>query len=55
MFKVKGAMQLYGKDCGVSQPIEGRAAAFAEIKQDSHQSPMKLFSFAVWTAAGTNF
>ena len=45
-------MQLYGKDSGVSQPIEGHAAAFAEIKQDGHQSPTKLFSFAVRTATG---
>jgi clathrin heavy chain len=46
-FKVKGAMQLHSKDRGVSQPIEGHAAAFAEIKQDGHRSPTKLFSFAV--------
>ena len=51
-FKVKGAMQLYSKDRGVSQPIEGHAAAFAEIKQDGHQTPTKLFAFSVRTATG---
>jgi clathrin heavy chain len=51
-FKVKGAMQLYSRDRGVSQPIEGHAAAFAEINQDGHQKPTKLFSFSVRTATG---
>ncbi|KAL1731173.1 hypothetical protein EV714DRAFT_249463 [Schizophyllum commune] len=51
-FKIKGAMQLYNKDRGVSQPIEGHAAAFAEMKLDGHQHPTKLFTFAVRTATG---
>jgi clathrin heavy chain len=51
-FKVKGAMQLYSKDRAVSQPIEGHAAAFAELKLDGHQLPTKLFTFAVRTATG---
>ena len=51
-FKVKGSMQLYSRDRGVSQPIEGHAASFAEIKQDGHQMPTKLFTFAVRTATG---
>ncbi|KAJ7636025.1 hypothetical protein DFH06DRAFT_1219759 [Mycena polygramma] len=51
-FKVKGSMQLYSRERGVSQPIEGHAAAFAEIKQEGHQKPTKLFSFAVRTATG---
>ncbi|KAJ7074901.1 hypothetical protein B0H15DRAFT_868488 [Mycena belliarum] len=51
-FKVKGSMQLYSRERGVSQPIEGHAAAFAEIKQDGHQKSTKLFSFAVRTATG---
>lgn len=51
-FKVKGAMQLYSRERGVSQPIEGHAAAFAEIQQDGHSKPTKLFSFAVRTATG---
>ena len=45
-------MQLYSRDRGVSQPIEGHAAAFAEIMQDGHQKPTKLFSFSVRTATG---
>ncbi|EAU90123.2 clathrin heavy chain 1 [Coprinopsis cinerea okayama7 len=51
-FKVKGSMQLYSRERGVSQPIEGHAAAFAEIKLDGHQKPTKLFTFAVRTATG---
>ncbi|KAK7061131.1 Clathrin heavy chain [Paramarasmius palmivorus] len=51
-FKVKGSMQLYSRDRGVSQPIEGHAAAFAELKLDGHQKPTKLFTFAVRTATG---
>ncbi|KAK7679481.1 hypothetical protein QCA50_017535 [Cerrena zonata] len=51
-FKVKGAMQLYSRDRGVSQPIEGHAAAFAEVKLDGHQNKTKLFTFAVRTATG---
>jgi clathrin heavy chain len=51
-FKVKGAMQLYSKERGVSQPIEGHAAAFAEMKLDGHQNPTKLFTFSVRTATG---
>ena len=45
-------MQLYSVDRSVSQPIEGHAAAFAELKLDGHQFPTKLFTFAVRTAAG---
>jgi clathrin heavy chain len=51
-FKVKGSMQLYSKERGVSQPIEGHAAAFAEMKLDGHQNPTKLFAFSVRTATG---
>ncbi|KAG5640935.1 hypothetical protein DXG03_006606, partial [Asterophora parasitica] len=51
-FKVKGSMQLYSHDCGISQLIAGHAASFAEIKQDSHQKPTKLFTFTVRTATG---
>lgn len=45
-------MQLYSRDRGVSQPIEGHAAAFAELKLDGNQHPTKLFTFSVRTAAG---
>ena len=51
-FKVKGAVQLYSKDRGVSQPTEGHAAAFVEMKLDGYSSPTKLFTFAVRTATG---
>lgn len=51
-FKVKGAMQLYSRERGVSQPIEGHAASFAEINLDGHQFITKLFTFAVRTATG---
>ncbi|EJD47981.1 clathrin heavy chain [Auricularia subglabra TFB-10046 SS5] len=51
-FKVKGAMQLYSRERGVSQPIEGHAAAFATIKLDGHPHPTKLFTFSVRTATG---
>lgn len=51
-FKVKGAMQLYSRERGVSQPIEGHAAAFAEIKLDGNQHVTKLFTFTVRTGNG---
>jgi clathrin heavy chain len=51
-FKVRGSMQLYSKERGVSQAIEGHAAAFAELKLDGGQIPTKVFTFAVRTAAG---
>lgn len=51
-FKIKGSMQLFSRDRGVSQPIEGHAAAFAEIKLEGHQHTTKLFTFSVRTAAG---
>jgi clathrin heavy chain len=51
-FKVKGAMQLYSRERGVSQPIEGHAAAFAEIKLDGNQHVTKLFTFSVRTGNG---
>ncbi|KIJ55342.1 hypothetical protein M422DRAFT_219983 [Sphaerobolus stellatus SS14] len=51
-FKVRGAMQLYNKDRGVSQAIEGHAAAFAELKLEGAPAPTKLFTFAVRTATG---
>ncbi|KAF9088822.1 hypothetical protein BGX29_012370, partial [Mortierella sp. GBA35] len=50
--RVAGSMQLYSKDRGVSQPIEGHAAAFAELLLDGGSSPTKLFAFAVRTAVG---
>ena len=51
-FKVKGAMQLYSKERGVSQPIEGHAASFAEVRLEGASDDTKLFTFAVRTATG---
>ncbi|ELU43586.1 clathrin heavy chain 1 [Rhizoctonia solani AG-1 IA] len=51
-FKVKGAMQLFSRERNVSQPIEGHAAAFAELKIDGQANPTKLFTFAVRTGTG---
>ncbi|KAF9201279.1 hypothetical protein BGZ49_008465 [Haplosporangium sp. Z 27] len=50
--RVVGAMQLYSKDRGVSQPIEGHAAAFANLTLEGGSSPTKLFAFAVRSAVG---
>ncbi|KAI8391214.1 uncharacterized protein BYT42DRAFT_490201 [Radiomyces spectabilis] len=50
--RVVGSMQLYSKDRGVSQPIEGHAAAFAELRLEDSQTPTKLFTFAVRSANG---
>ena len=51
-FRIKGSMQLYSKERGVSQPIEGHAAAFVELKTQDAPLPYKLFTFAVRTATG---
>ena len=50
--RVVGNMQLYSRDRGVSQPIEGHAAAFSEIQLDGAPSKTKLFTFAVRSATG---
>lgn len=50
--RVVGAMQLYSKERSVSQPIEGHAGAFAEIKLEGSSNPTKLFAFAVRSAVG---
>ncbi|KAL1407009.1 Clathrin heavy chain [Vanrija albida] len=51
-FKIKGSMQLYSIERGVSQPIEGHAAAFTTVKLDGAQTPSKLFAFAVRSGTG---
>lgn len=51
-FKIKGSMQLYSVERGVSQPIEGHAAVFASVKLDGASTPSKLFAFANRTATG---
>lgn len=50
--RVIGNMQLYSRDRGISQAIEGHAAAFAEIKLEGAANPTKLFTFSVRTAQG---
>lgn len=45
-------MQLYSIERGVSQPIEGHAAAFTTVKLDGAQVPSKLFAFAVRSGTG---
>jgi clathrin heavy chain len=50
--RVVGAMQLYSKARGISQAIEGHAAAFGTIRLEGAASDTKLFTFAVRTATG---
>jgi clathrin heavy chain len=50
---IAGSMQLYSKARNVSQPIEGHAAAFAELTLENAPAPTKLFSFAVRQANGS--
>jgi clathrin heavy chain len=50
--RVAGTMQLYSKERGISQQIEGHAAAFATFKAEGQPAPYKLFTFAVRTASG---
>ncbi|KAL7270849.1 Clathrin heavy chain [Rhizina undulata] len=50
--RVVGSMQLYSRDRGISQAIEGHAAAFAELRIEGAPSDTKLFTFAVRTAQG---
>eukprot|EP00124_Ichthyophonus_hoferi_P002666 Ihof_evm7s191 gene=Ihof_evmTU7s191 len=45
--RVVGSMQLYSVDRGVSQPIEGHACSFAQLKMDGNPNPSSLFVFAV--------
>jgi clathrin heavy chain len=50
--RIVGSMQLYSKEKKVSQPIEGHAAAFAEMRFENQSHLTKLFSFAVRTTSG---
>ncbi|KAK2748310.1 hypothetical protein FQN57_000968 [Myotisia sp. PD_48] len=50
--RIAGTMQLHSIERGVSQHIEGHAAAFASISVEGSPQPHKLFSFAVRTATG---
>ncbi|CAG9939555.1 unnamed protein product [Clonostachys rosea f. rosea IK726] len=50
--RVVGAMQLYSKDRGISQAIEGHAAAFGSLRLEGAPQDTKLFTFAVRSATG---
>jgi clathrin heavy chain len=50
--RVVGAMQLFSKARGISQAIEGHAAAFGTLRLDGASEDSKLFTFAVRTATG---
>jgi clathrin heavy chain len=50
--RVVGAMQLYSKERGISQAIEGHAAAFGTLRLDDASADTKLFTFANRTATG---
>ena len=48
--RVVGQMQLYSKDRGISQAIEGHAAAFGTVRLEGAPADTSLFTFAVRTA-----
>lgn len=50
--RVAGTMQLYSKDRGISQQIEGHAAAFGTFQAEGNATPYKLFTFSVRSATG---
>jgi clathrin heavy chain len=50
--RVVGAMQLYSRDRGISQSIEGHAAAFGTIHLEGAPADTKVFTFSVRTATG---
>ena len=45
-------MQLYSKERGISQSIEGHAAAFGSVHLEGAAADTRVFTFAVRTAAG---
>lgn len=50
--RVVGSMQLYSKDRGISQAIEGHAAAFGTFRMEDAPNDTKLFTFANRSATG---
>ncbi|KAJ9157568.1 Clathrin heavy chain [Pleurostoma richardsiae] len=50
--RVVGQLQLYSKDRGISQAIEGHAAAFGTLRLEGAPQDTKLFAFAVRTVTG---
>lgn len=47
-----GTMQLHSRERGISQHIEGHAAAFATIQSEGSAAPHSLFTFSVRTPTG---
>ncbi|KAG9243910.1 hypothetical protein BJ878DRAFT_508483 [Calycina marina] len=50
--RVVGAMQLFSRDRGISQSIEGHAAAFGSLRLEGAPADTKVFTFVVRTATG---
>lgn len=50
--RVVGSLQLYSKDRGISQAIEGHAASFGTLRLEGAPADTKVFTFAVRTATG---
>jgi len=50
--RVVGSMQLYSKARGISQAIEGHAAAFGTLRLEDAPADTKLFTFANRSATG---
>ncbi|KAF2810277.1 clathrin heavy chain [Mytilinidion resinicola] len=50
--RVVGNMQLYSRERGIPQAIEGHAAAFGSIRLEGAPADTKLFTFAVRSATG---
>jgi clathrin heavy chain len=50
--RVVGRMQLYSKDRGISQAIEGHAAAFGTLRMEDAAADTKVFTFANRSATG---
>jgi len=48
--RIVGAMQLYSVDRGISQVLDGHAAAFARVPVPGNPRPANLFSFVSRTA-----
>lgn len=50
--RVVGAMQLYSRERGISQPIEAHAAAFGTVRLEGAPADTRVFTFAVRTVSG---
>ncbi|MCJ1309193.1 hypothetical protein MMC25_002850 [Agyrium rufum] len=50
--KVVGSMQLYSRDRGISQTIEGHAASFGTVHLEGAPADTRVFTFAVRNASG---